>query len=275
MKRSVVLSAVAAAGAASATPAGMAAAATMTYYYVGAPARVSNVWNPEARPVINTGQVTIDRSKLPAGFELADATISYTPYGDDPPEFFDAVQWDFALGKGSEEASFRLQFDAASEVADWRFDSAVNHTFTEMTLFEVGRLGEKYYTTSEDPNASNWISDYLKGLGYAEGTAEYQSLFCGSWAGPDQHCDDLGQAAPAWNQVFRTDTGGQWFKDDPLAFARQVAINTGLAALDPPRSYFDIPPAPTPVPLPAPPALLGVALLGLRLLGGKPKPGSG
>ncbi len=274
MKRGAVLSALAAAGAASAMPSGKAAAGTATYYYVGAPALVSNVRNPEERPVINTGTVTIDRSKLPAGFDLANATISYTPYADDPPEFFEAVKWDFALGMGSEEASFRLRFDAASEITDWGFDSAVNHTFTEMTLFDIGRLGEKYYNTYEDYNAANWMSAYLKGLGYAEGTADYQSLYCGSWAGPDQHCDDLGQAAPAWNQVFRTDSGGQWFKDDPTAFARQVEINTGLAALNPPKSYFDIPPAPTPVPLPAPLALIGVAMLGLRRLGGKGKPGA-
>ncbi len=72
------------------------------------------------------------------------------------------------------------------------------------------------------------------------------SYFCGSWAG--QTCRQTNnQASAAWSTGFEATTGGKWY-GDKVEFEAALLEQQELARLTPPASYYDIPPAPVPLP---------------------------
>jgi len=238
-------------------------AATVSYYYAGGLAQVSNTPDPADRPAFNTGQLTIDRDLLAGGTSLANRTISYTPYDDDYDPSAAAVSYAFALGTGTEEVSYSLTFDANENLSSWNFRSFFMITPSDWNDFAVNMQGDRYVSHYGDTDFATWRANaYLTDLGLQPGTAKYDAQYCGGWAGAGQDCNEYGEAAPAWGAVLLALGGGQWFRDDLAGFMDRVQANTLAALAAPPRSYHDI----SAVPLPAPLALIGAALGALLLL---------
>ncbi len=246
---------------------GAAQAATVTFQYVGATARVSNVADPEARPGFNTGVLTIDRSRLAGDGSLANRTISYTPYSDDYDPSAEAVSFDFALGTGSEEVSYALGFDAEENLVSWSFRTFFELTPSHWQQFSVSRMGEFYYDYDAiDSTAHRTAESFLAGLGLEEGSPDYREQYCGGWAGPGFDCAEWGGPSAAWSAVFIALDGGSWFRDDPDGYAAQLGLARLAALASPPSSYHDLRETPSTIPVPAPLLLMGSALAGLALM---------
>lgn len=245
--------------------AGAVQAATVTYQYLGATARISNTVDPADRAGFNTGVLSIDRSRLTGDGSLANRTIRYRPYDEDYDASAEAVSFDFALGTGSEEVAYTLTFDADENLASWRFDSFFELTPTDWHQFSLSRMGEFYhYFDAIDSTAYRTAETFLASLGLAEGSPEYRDQYCGAWAGPGFDCAEWGGPSEAWSAEYIALEGGIWFREDPDGYAAALS-NAHLAALaNPPASYHDL--RPSPVPLPAPFLLLGSALAGMAML---------
>ncbi len=242
-----------------------AEAATVTYQYLGGLGRVSNVASPADRVPFNTGVLTVNRDALAGGESLANRTISYTPYEDDPDPSAWAVAFDFALGTGSEDVAYSLSFDADENLTSWWFGSSFMVTPSDWEHFSIGSRGDAYYRLDRDGNAADRIArDFLGGLGMHEGTPEYSFNYCGGWAGPEFGCGDLGEASEAWAATFIALGAGEWFRDDPFGFDEAAKRARHAALVDPARSYHDL--SPSAVPLPAPFVLLIGGIAGLALV---------
>ena len=243
-------------------------AATVTYQYLGATARVSNAADPADRAGFNTGWLTIDRALLSGGGSLADRTISYRPYEDDYDSSAGAVTFGFAQGTGSEEVAFTLTFDAEENLASWRFDSFFMLTPSDWQHFSLGRTGEFYHHYEDDGLAAQRrATAFLAGLGLSEGSPEYDAQYCGAWAGAGFDCAEWGGPSEAWSAAFIALEGGSWFRDDPDGYAAALIEAQFAARANPPASYHDLRlDTPSAVPLPAPFLLMGSALAGLALL---------
>lgn len=235
-----------------------AEAATITYYYVSAPYEVSNYEDRATRPIHTVGSVTIDTAKLDGSGGLANRTIN-GQQSDEP----DASYWPAAVT----QIGFSNQSGTSFTVGgvDWnfmRFDE--ESQLVEWVLEDVEYLGDPesaFSTYSGGPDKlsgalqllpwePDWdIFDYdlrvgafLQTRGYRPGSSTYEALFA----------DDT-----MWRYLTHASGSGHWF-DNLTDFARQIEANALYAAVNPPRSFYDI----APVPLPLPAAMLLVGILG-------------
>lgn len=247
-------------------------AEVMQFYYLGAPAEVSNTAvNPADRMGVNTGYLTIDTASF--GGDLAGKQL-YCDWKrgrcDSQDEVTGArvVDYGFSLWTGGFDSAYTIDFDAAGEIEKWRFKTSAGIGGSGGQVYSIGGgatrrasyIGEKYHQYADsheyaDAKARTFLTD----LGYVEGTPEYQAQYCGIWAG--QTCTGWGGAAPAWATDFSTGAGGRWFSDKTEYDLALVGLG-GAAAGGYPRSYYDIS-APAPVPVPLPLALLGMGIVGL------------
>lgn len=213
-----------------------ARAETLTYYWVGALAEVSNA-PAESRPLFNTGVLRIQRGAL----GLAGRTIRFGDSGDGITEIPEAPRLEFALGKSEVEDigyAGRLTFDENEEIVNWGIIRECCIAFLLVGVYP----DREVFDWNLDPLS---VSErFLTSRGYVPGTPEYMNLERGCWAvSPGENCTDS-----VWTNILSTSGRGQWIKDDPLAFAALVEERTKLGLANPPRSYLDIPPAPIPLP---------------------------
>ncbi len=244
--------------------AGVEAAGAATYYYVSGPAIVSNTPAASDRQLLNIGRLDVDASGLPAGETLAGRTIAYS-YWDNVYTGHDgiALGYVFALGTGSEGVSYSLTFDAQENISAWRFSSDWNIGGSTMDLFSISNSGDNYRAVQTDglPFATQRARDELAARGYREGTAIYNALYCGSWAGSAGGCGEDGLASDSWGASFIAGDG-VWVRDDLAGFAAQIEWVARAALADPARSYYDIEAVPVPLPL----AMIIAGVAGLVLV---------
>ncbi len=237
-------------------------AVTKNFSYLGAIAELSNY--PETgRPTFQTATLSIDVDLMPGG-TLANLEISCRTDGACWNHRLneDAIEYTFDHGptRGFQATSYRMKFDAEGNLKNWRFGwyNIIGPPSSYLSSQDGwDSFGPRFDDTLRDA-AHNVATRFLNGLGYVEGSKRYNELLCGSWAG-----ESCGAGEPSasllWAAGFSSGPGGRWF-DDPAEHAEALRLQTLEAELNPPVSYYDIPPAP--VPLPAALGLLsGAAVL--------------
>ncbi len=255
-----------------------ARAGVVTFWYLGAPGEISNTAAaPADRIRVNTGFLKIDTSFFVGG--LANRQL-YCNWRQGRCDSFDeatgaaVVDYGFDLGTGSYDTGYTIDFDGFGNISTWRFTTVVHVTGAGGQIYGLGGgsgqraryVGENYVQYSDTfEHANVQARSFLTGLGYVEGTPDYQALYCGSWA--DQACSIHGDAAPAWATDYAASAGGRWFTDRgvydaALAMARDATGTAGSS----PRSYYDIA-APAPVPVPLPLVLLATGIAAIAGIG--------
>lgn len=218
-------------------------ALTLVYNYVGAPAEVSNYPEGE-RPLFNSGRIEIETDA-----PIRNRTVRFDNAGDPADPALVSVRASFTaidLLPYPETYAFagRLTFDRRGGIKDWlivRTDYA--NAYGE---FGISKEGERFYR--RDPNTYSLgmiiANRVLTAKGYVDGTKAYLYHEHGCWAvKPGDDCDD-----GVWTDLLSTREHGIWIGDDPAALASLLDKRTAQARANPPRSYYDIPPAPIPLP---------------------------
>ncbi len=201
-----------------------------TFYYVGAPYKYSNYDAPET-PVVTTGVIEIDESKLPAGQGLANLRFDYS---GDVPDYVTRVEFgNSARRLASSALSATFRFDSAGRVDSWEwepFDIGFDTSGTG------GRGYDSYYSPLRLPGVSDTDSHYvagrifLKQRGYREGTAEFERIL-------SEH---------TWIDGHQTKGGpGAWYSDLlDATTAMERAIR--LSIQNPPTNIYKLPTCPAP-----------------------------
>ncbi len=226
----------------SAMAAGAASAETVTYYYAGAPARISN-FPADNRPLFMTGSMRIEGDVQ----SLANQTIRIGERSSCRPHQRAVIVFAARHPSGKRILQRVRWFGIVRRRPQYQLVSIENAPdVNPPLLFAVAsNFGDRIRRALEGEDLDLVTAQsVLAAKGYREGTRAYGDLLNGSWAGADPSGDNN---ASAWSTVLEADTDGTWIRDDQVAYASLIEANTQLALADPPGSYYDIPPAPIPL----------------------------
>ena len=199
-----------------------------TFYYVGGPYIVSNYDVPEP-PVVTTGVLEIDETKLPQGQGLANLSFNYShAIGDGPPEYVTRLEFRNSARLLSMETQWApFKFDSAGRVDTWEwqpFESGF------VSAGANGRGGDSLIRPmtvpgmSDDDDATELGRKFLRQRGYRDGTPEFDKLL----------------ATHIWMDGHRTGANsGIWFTD---LFEATSAVEraTRMASRRPPSNIYSI-----------------------------------
>lgn len=230
-----------------------AEAATKTLWYLGGLAEVSN-YEASDRPAFQTGWMKFYLDEI-HDTSFKNSEFDCSPWGCTQNGIdigWESVYSGFAKQDDSAwEQTHRLKFDQAGKLTNWEI---YRHYYIwpgpdAGTVFNVINGADNF----ERAGFGKWgfyVEDlahgWLQQLGYQHGTKAYNDLFCGSWAG---HSCKSGRVEPseAWATLLYSPDSGRWF-DDRNTYDAALLAQEELARDYVPASYYDIPPAPVPVP---------------------------
>ncbi len=198
-----------------------------TFYYVSGPYTVSNYDVPDA-PVVTTGVLEIDESKLPQGQGLANLSFNYSYATGELPEFVSRLEFRNSARLLSQEVEFApFRFDGDGHVESWAWQPYEDGFFGSGT---GGRGNDAFVRPlrvpgmSDNDTAEDRGRKFLRERGYRDGTPEFDRLL----------------ATHIWQDGHRTTANsGVWFTD---LFEATSAIEraTRMASRRPPSNIYSI-----------------------------------
>lgn len=236
-----------------------AEAVTKQFWYLGGVAQVSNYADPD-RPAFQTGSLKLvldeayDASLSNAelvldvnrdSFFLNGEVFRHYFYLDGYPDielYEPGAEYSFKhTGANLNTVAMSVKFDAKGMPDSWNF-----HRSSGRTLRVNNGSDDLYRVDWGYVGAEEYADDYLTKLGYVRDTKAYSDLYCGSWAG-EACAGKSAKVSDAWEAYLRSSGGGRWY-DNMADYDAAVKVNEDFALLHPPGSYYDIPPAPVPLP---------------------------
>lgn len=200
-----------------------------TFYYVSGPYTVSN-YDMNDVPLVTTGVLEIDESRLPSGQNLANFSFEYSPIPEYKPEFVTRLEFRNSAGRLSNETQFAsFSFDSSGRMDAWDWEP---YDDGFLARGAGGRGSDSDIRPLRIPGTSDTDNDqergraFLKQRGYREGTAKFDQLL----------------AAHVWMDGYQSTPGsGAWFLD-LLDAGSAIEAMTRAGVRNPPSNIYSIKP---------------------------------